>query len=473
MPPTMTASIRAATTRRPNTAVGSVCATGYAMAPVLPPAFGGIRVIGRGGATDSLPLHVRGPRSRAVRQDRQPLQAARLRVPERRDLRRLPEHLRLRAARRADAAQREERLVALDGAARATTSSAWMPRCSARRPSGRPPATWRTSPTRSSTARRARSASASTSWTTRPPARAAGRRTASPRRASSTSCSRPTPARSRGRATRSSCGPRRRRGCSSTSRTCSRRSRKKPPFGIAQVGKSFRNEITPGNFVFRTREFEQMEMEFFVPPAESQQWYEYWCQQRYDWYIEHGIPTDMLRLRPHAADELSHYSSGTSDVEFLFPWGFDELEGIANRGDFDLTAHANASGERLRVLRPDHQRALRAARHRAGGRGHAHDDGVPAWPPTPRRRSTARPARCCACTTGSLRIRWRCSRSSKKDTLTPVAQEVFQLLAPHFMCDYDETPGHRPALPPPGRGGHAVLPHGRLRDLGGPFGHGA
>ncbi len=124
-------------------------------------------------------------------------------------------------------------------------------------------------------------------------------------------------------------------------------SRKKPPFGIAQVGKSFRNEITPGNFVFRTREFEQMEMEFFVPPDEAQQWYEYWCDARFRWYLDLGIPEAELRLRPHDADELSHYSSGTSDVEFLFPWGWDELEGIANRGDYDLKAHAAASGEKL------------------------------------------------------------------------------------------------------------------------------
>ncbi|MBV8960540.1 MAG: glycine--tRNA ligase, partial [Actinobacteria bacterium] len=87
--------------------------------------------------------------------------------------------------------------------------------------------------------------------------------------------------------------------------------RKKPPFGIAQIGKSFRNEITPGNFVFRTREFEQMEMEYFVPPDEGPKWYEYWCQERFNWYVEHGIPKDKLRLRPHDADELSHYSAGT------------------------------------------------------------------------------------------------------------------------------------------------------------------
>ena len=112
--------------------------------------------------------------------------------------------------------------------------------------------------------------------------------------------------------------------------------RKKPPFGIAQVGKSFRNEITPGNFIFRTREFEQMEMEFFVPPDEAERWYEYWIDERERWYMELGIRPDHLRLRAHDADELSHYSSGTSDVEYLFPIGWSELEGIANRGDFDL-----------------------------------------------------------------------------------------------------------------------------------------
>jgi glycyl-tRNA synthetase len=124
-------------------------------------------------------------------------------------------------------------------------------------------------------------------------------------------------------------------------------SRKKPPFGIAQVGKSFRNEITPGNFVFRTREFEQMEMEFFVPPPDAPRWYDYWKQARFDWYVELGLRRDHLRLREHDADELSHYSSGTADVEYLFPIGWSELEGVANRGTFDLTAHSQASGEKL------------------------------------------------------------------------------------------------------------------------------
>jgi glycyl-tRNA synthetase len=124
-------------------------------------------------------------------------------------------------------------------------------------------------------------------------------------------------------------------------------SRKKPPFGIAQVGKSFRNEITPGNFIFRTREFEQMEMEFFVPPSEGQRWYDYWRAERRRWYEDLGIRPDGLRLREHEADELSHYSSGTADVEYLFPIGWSELEGIANRTDFDLRRHAEFSGEKL------------------------------------------------------------------------------------------------------------------------------
>src|SRR6201995_2409991 len=123
--------------------------------------------------------------------------------------------------------------------------------------------------------------------------------------------------------------------------------RKKPPFGIAQIGKSFRNEITPGNFIFRTREFEQMEMEFFVPPDDADRWYHEWIEIRERWYTDLGLRPDHLRIRPHDPDELSHYSSGTSDVEYLFPIGWSELEGIANRGEFDLKAHTAHSGEKL------------------------------------------------------------------------------------------------------------------------------
>lgn len=123
--------------------------------------------------------------------------------------------------------------------------------------------------------------------------------------------------------------------------------RKRPPFGIAQTGKSFRNEITPGNFIFRTREFEQMEMEFFVPPDEADKWFEHWCDTRMNWYLDLGIRSSHLRIRAHETTELSHYSSATSDIEYLFPIGWSELEGVANRGDFDLSAHAAASGERI------------------------------------------------------------------------------------------------------------------------------
>jgi glycyl-tRNA synthetase len=120
--------------------------------------------------------------------------------------------------------------------------------------------------------------------------------------------------------------------------------RRRPPFGIAQIGKSFRNEITPGNFLFRTREFEQMEMEFFVPPAEAEEWYRYWIDERRGWYERYGIRASRLRVRPHAADELSHYSSATSDIEYLFPIGWSALEGDANRGDYDLRQHTAHSG---------------------------------------------------------------------------------------------------------------------------------
>ncbi len=122
-------------------------------------------------------------------------------------------------------------------------------------------------------------------------------------------------------------------------------SRHKVPFGIAQIGKSFRNEITPRNFIFRSREFEQMEMEFFVKPdpAIQEEWYQYWCQTRYQWYSALGIRADHLHKREHAKDELAHYAKGCTDVEYDFPFGCSELEGIANRGNYDLTQHMTFS----------------------------------------------------------------------------------------------------------------------------------
>jgi len=214
--------------------------------------------------------------------------------------------------------------------------------------------------------------------------------------------------------------------------------RKRPPFGIAQMGKSFRNEITPGNFVFRTREFEQMELEFFVPPGDGPEWFEYWCAERMDWYRRLGMPDGLLRLRRHDPEELSHYSAGTSDVEFAYPWGWGELEGIANRTDFDLLAHAAASGQRLEyfdqatgerwvphVIEP----AAGATRTMMAFLLAAYDEDE---------------------VNGEVRSVLRLDHRlapykvavlplSKKETLTPVAREVLALLQPHFMCDYDET----------------------------------
>ena len=215
-------------------------------------------------------------------------------------------------------------------------------------------------------------------------------------------------------------------------------SRKKPPIGIAQIGKSFRNEITPGNFVFRTREFEQMELEFFVPPAEADEWYEYWCRERFQWYIDHGIAEDRLRLRPHGDDELSHYSSGTSDVEFLFPWGWDELEGIANRGSYDLDQHIAHSGQKLEyydqaaneryvphVIEPaaGATRTMMAFLMAAYDEETVNDD-----------------------TRTVLRLHHRIAPFkaavlplSKKPELTEPARELLAELQPHWMVDYDET----------------------------------
>jgi glycyl-tRNA synthetase len=127
-----------------------------------------------------------------------------------------------------------------------------------------------------------------------------------------------------------------------------RSSRLRLPFGIAQIGKSFRNEITPGQFVFRTREFEQMEMEFFCRPEEAEHWYQHWLDARMQWYLDLGMHPDRIRMRAHDPEELAHYAAATTDVEYSFPWGWDELEGIANRTDYDLRAHSEASGEDLR-----------------------------------------------------------------------------------------------------------------------------
>ncbi|MBE6648528.1 MAG: glycine--tRNA ligase [Ruminococcaceae bacterium] len=132
-----------------------------------------------------------------------------------------------------------------------------------------------------------------------------------------------------------------------------RTTRKKLPFGVCQVGKSFRNEITPGNFTFRTREFEQMELEFFIKPGTNMQWFQYWRNYCYNWLLSLGMKEENLKLRDHSQEELSHYSTATTDIEFMFPFGWGELWGIADRGSFDLTQHSNHSGKPLEYFDPE------------------------------------------------------------------------------------------------------------------------
>ncbi len=214
--------------------------------------------------------------------------------------------------------------------------------------------------------------------------------------------------------------------------------RKKPPFGIAQIGKAFRNEITPQNFVFRTREFELMELEYFVAPADAPEWYRYWIQYRFDWYVDLGIPAELLRLHEHAKEDLSHYSKGTTDIEFAYPWGFDELEGIANRGDYDLTQHAKASGVNLDYFDPTtNERYTPYVIEPAVGVTRSmmafllsayHEDVIEGETRT------------------VLRLDWRLAPYqiavlplSKKPELEGVSREVLDILRPHYMCDYDVT----------------------------------
>jgi len=217
--------------------------------------------------------------------------------------------------------------------------------------------------------------------------------------------------------------------------------RKKPPFGIAQIGKSFRNEITPGNFIFRTREFEQMEMEYFVPPDESAKWFEYWVSTRYEWYREYGIPEDQLRIRPHDPDELSHYSIGTSDVEFAYPWGWGELEGIAQRTDYDLTQHAKFSGEDLSFFDQDkNEKYVPYVVEPAAGADRAtlafllaayDEDEAPTADGKVEQRTVLRlDPRLAPIKVAVLPL-------SKNEKLTPLANDVATSLRKHFMIDVD------------------------------------
>jgi len=219
--------------------------------------------------------------------------------------------------------------------------------------------------------------------------------------------------------------------------------RLRPPFGIAQIGKSFRNEITPGNFVFRTREFEQMEMEYFVPPEDAPRWFEYWCQERYRWYRDLGIPEEMLRIRAHGPDELSHYSAATADVEFAYPWGWGELEGIANRTDFDLRRHAEYSGQDLSYYDQEHDRRyVPYVIEPAAGADRAmlafllaayREEEAPTADGRMEKRTVLRlDPRLAPIKVAVLPL-------SRNERLVPVAEDLAASLRPHFMIDTDSA----------------------------------
>ena len=226
--------------------------------------------------------------------------------------------------------------------------------------------------------------------------------------------------------------------------TIQQASRKKVPFGIAQIGKSFRNEITPGNFIYRMREFEQMELEFFVKPGTDEEWHEYWIAERMRWYTDLGMNAEHLRLREHDADELSHYSKRTVDVEYRFPftdWG--ELEGIANRTDFDLKKHQEASGQDLTYFDPEtEERYHPYVIEPAAGADRAvlaflldayREEEAPTASGKTEKRTVLGLHRDLA------PIKVAVLPLSRNERLVPQAREVFDLVKTRWMCDYDDA----------------------------------
>ena len=221
-------------------------------------------------------------------------------------------------------------------------------------------------------------------------------------------------------------------------------SRKKVPFGIAQIGRSFRNEITPGNFIFRQREFEQMEMEFFVEPGTDEDWHEFWIGERMRWWTDLGLREDHVRIREHDADELSHYSKRTVDIEYRFPftdWG--ELEGIANRTDFDLRAHQAASGEDLTYFDQEkNERYHPYVIEPAAGVDRAvlaflldayrEEEAPSAKGGTEKRTYLALDRRLAPTKVAVLPL-------SRNEKLAPEARRVFDLVKGEWMCDFDDA----------------------------------
>ena len=232
-------------------------------------------------------------------------------------------------------------------------------------------------------------------------------------------------------------------------------SRRKLPFGIAQIGKAFRNEITPGNFTFRTREFEQMEIEYFVKPGTDDQWLQSWLYERFSWYTKHGIRPENLRLRRHDPDELAHYAKDTYDIEYRFPWGWGELEGIANRTDYDLRSHATPTGQDLTFFDEESKEHIFPyVIEPSGGVDRAtlaflldSYDEEPDPPPKPGERAKpgeeAQPSK-------DVRVVLRLHRQlapvkvavlplSRNERLAPLAHQVHMLLRPHLATQYDDA----------------------------------
>jgi glycyl-tRNA synthetase len=219
--------------------------------------------------------------------------------------------------------------------------------------------------------------------------------------------------------------------------------RKKLPFGIAQIGKSFRNEITPGNFIFRTREFEQMEMEYFIEPGTDDEWFHYWVNERLQWYLDLGVSKDKLRLRPHEPEELAHYAKSATDIEYEFPFGWSELEGIANRTDFDLKAHQEASGQEMTYFDQEKdQRYLPYVVEPAVGVDRAMltflldaytVDEAPTAKGAVEKRTVLKLHRDLA------PIKVAVLPLSRNETLVPEARRVFDLVKGGWMCQYDDA----------------------------------
>ena len=217
--------------------------------------------------------------------------------------------------------------------------------------------------------------------------------------------------------------------------------RKKLPFGIGQIGKSFRNEITPGNFTFRTREFEQMEVEFFVKAGDDDEWLSKWVDARYQWYVNYGIRPENLRKRPHGSDELAHYAKACIDIEYRFPWGWGELEGIANRGDYDLRQHQETSGQDLtyfdETAEGDNRRYLPYVIEPSGGVDRAT---LAFWLDAYDEEPDGDAVRVVSHIHRDLApVQVAALPLSRNDKLLPTARRIYDLLRKHFRSQYDDS----------------------------------